>query len=78
MSYSIAPIDGVQPLLAESFLRQQMAIHYQKAVPDLSDEEARDAATATWETDWDEDPEPRTLKSAIDAVNSDLEYWHED
>lgn len=75
---TIAPIEGVAPNIAEAWLRQTMATRYQRRVPDLTDEEARTHATATWESEWETDPRPRTLEAAIEAVDSDLEYWGEE
>jgi hypothetical protein len=71
----VAPIEDVAPVFAESMIRQRMAQRYQRAVPDLTDEEARNAATATWESEWETDPRPRTFEAADEAVDSALEYW---
>lgn len=68
----------VAPNIARAWLIQQMALRYQKAVPDLSHAEANDAAIATWGTDWDADPNPRTLAAANEEVDNDLEYWGDD
>lgn len=75
--YTCAPIDGVEPIFVEAMIRQHMAKRYQMAVPDLTDEEARDAATATWETEWSSYPAPRTIELANEEVDGDLEYWGE-
>jgi hypothetical protein len=37
-----------------------------------------DAAKATWDTDWDDDPKPRTIEAGIEAADSDLAYWVEE
>lgn len=76
--YPTAPIEGVAPVFVESMIRQRMAQRYRRFVPDLTDEEARNSATATWETDWETDPAPRTFEAADEAVDSDLEYWGEE
>jgi len=78
MAVQIEAIDGVDPLFAEAMLRQQMANWYKAAVPDLSDDEAVAAATASWETDWPDDPAPRTFEAAKEVVRDDLAYWNED
>lgn len=72
-----APIDGVEPIFVAAMIRQSMALRYMKAAG-LTLEEATASATATWETEWESDPRPRTIELAAEAVESDLEYWGED
>lgn len=78
LDYPVEPIDGVEPVFVRAMIIQSMAALYQQAVPDLTPEEASAAAIATWETDWPDDPAPRTMFSAREAVSGDLQYWGED
>jgi hypothetical protein len=55
-----------------------MGLRYKKVASYLSDEEAHEAAMATWGTDWSTDPAPRTLDAAYEEVDGDLECWGED
>ena len=83
--YSQFPVDaplGVDPVIFRSQILQSMALQYFEAMGSndakFSMAEAFEAAAATWETEWDDDPAPRTLESARDAVSADLEYWNEE
>ena len=73
----VAPAD-VDPIIYRSQIIQVMAARYQQAVPDLSNEQAHDAAMSTWGTDWDADPEPRTIEASRSEVDADLSYWGEE
>lgn len=75
LDYPVAAPGDVDPRIFRAQLIQTMALRYMRAVPDLSLDEAMESAVATWETDWDDDPAPRTMTAAIEAVDSDLEYW---
>lgn len=78
LDYAVAPPEGIAPVIFRAMLIQTMAFRYRKAVPDLTYDEAYEAAKATWETEWDDHPAPRTLEAAQEAVDSDLAYWTED
>lgn len=72
-----APIDGVDPIFVPHMLKGAMACRYARAA-NIPFDEAVNAANATWETDWETDPEPRTFDHANEAVDFDLAYWEED
>ena len=76
--YPLAPIADVEPIFVRQMMLGAMALTYRSAVPDLTMEEAHDAARATWDTEWPTDPQPRTFDDAVEAVRCDLEYWKED
>ena len=76
--YPVAAPDGVDPVIFRAQILQLMAHRYKGAYPTLTDVEARDAAMATWETDWSTDPAPRTIEAAYDEVDGDLSYWGEE
>jgi hypothetical protein len=78
LDYPVASPADIAPPIFRAMLIQQMALQYMRRVPGLSFEEATESAIATWGTDWDSDPEPRDYDDAIDAVESDLEYWEGD
>lgn len=78
LDYPVAAPEGISPVIFRAQILQNMALRYQQAVSGLDQEEARDAAMATWETDWETDPKPRTLEAANEAVDSDLEHWGDD
>lgn len=80
--YPVAATDGIDPVIFRTQIIQRMALEYHKAM-ESSDEEfnwddAMGAAMATWGTDWPDDPEPRTIEAALEAVSGDLDYWWED
>lgn len=77
MDYPVDAPEGVAPVIFRAQILQSMALRY-KVAASLDDESARDAALATWETDWDSDPLPRTIQGGIDEVDSDLEHWEGD
>lgn len=72
LDYPVAAPVGVEPIIFRAQIIQNMAARYKAAMPDMPDEAARDAAMATWETDWPDDPAPRTLEAAIECVDDDL------
>lgn len=78
LDYPVAAPVGVDPIIFRSQIIQCMAARYQQAAPDLTNEEAHDAAMATWGTDWDIDPEPRTIEASYPEVDADLSYWGEE
>lgn len=78
LDYPVAAPEGVEPIIFRAQLIQLLAMTYKRAVPDLSDEEANEAALATWGTDWPDDPQPRALEAAVEAATEDLAYWGED
>lgn len=75
LEYPCAPIEGVGGRFVPVLLRSSMAARYCAAVPDLTLDQGMDAALATWDTDWDSDPAPRTIEAAIITVDGDLECW---
>lgn len=83
LDYPVAPTEGTHPVIYRAMIIQTMALEYLKAMTFNSDEdftldEGFEAAKATWETEWDSDPAPRTLELGIEAARSDLEYWTEE
>jgi hypothetical protein len=72
-----APIKGVDQIFVPHLLKGAMACRYARAAS-LDYADALDAAVATWETEWETDPEPRTFENANEAVDADLVYWGED
>jgi len=77
IDYPVAAPDGVAPIIFRAQIIQHMMLQYKKAAA-LDDENAMAAAVATWETDWPDDPAPRTLEAAAEVVSEDLAYWEED
>jgi len=75
--YICAPIEGMAPFLVEPLIRQVMAARYQERTG-CSQDEAVMHATATWESEWESDPRPRTIELAKEAVDSDIECWEGD
>lgn len=78
LDYPVAAPADVDPIIFRSQIIQAMAERYQQAVPDLSNEQAHDAAMSTWGTDWDTDPEPRSIEASYPEVDADLSYWGEE
>ena len=72
----------MERVIEDALIIQTMALEYFKAMQGGDDEftldEAFEAALATWGTEWDGDPEPRTLDRGIEAVHQDLVYWGEE
>ena len=77
VDYPMAEIPNVAPAFARQMMLQAMAAEYAKATGDAL-EDMMPAARATWDTDWESDPQPRTIQMAIEAAQSDLENWDED
>ncbi|MCI1143181.1 hypothetical protein MOP88_14120 [Sphingomonas sp. WKB10] len=74
--YPIAPMEGVATIFVRQLLLQAMATEYAKATGE-SIHDMMDAARATWDTDWETDPAPRTIEAAVEAARSDLEHWED-
>lgn len=68
--------------ILDAMIIQTMALEYFKAMQGGDEEftldEAFEAALATWGTEWDDDPAPRTIEAGIEAAQQDLAYWGED
>lgn len=78
-TYPCEPLEGVQAQFVPHILIGAMACRYCRAVgPEMDISEGMDAAMATWETEWDSDPAPRTYAAAMEEVDNDLQYWTED
>ncbi len=78
LDYPVAAPDDVHPRIFRAMLIQHMGLRYMQGVPGIDLENAMEAAVATWETDWDCDPNPRDYNDATDAVDSDLQHWEGD
>jgi hypothetical protein len=72
--YPMAAMEGVEPVFVRQLMLQAMAAEYAKATGD-SIEDMMSSARATWDTDWETDPAPRTVEAAVAAALSDLECW---
>ena len=79
------PVDaptGVDPVIFRAQINQTMAGRYSAAMngsPEpFTQADAYSAAMATWETDWSDDPNPRTIEAALAEVDGDLSYWGEE
>ena len=77
LDYPVAAPDGVEPTILRSQIIQTMGTWFMQAVPGMEREEASTHAMACWETDWPNDPEPRTLDDAKEVVSDELSYWEE-
>lgn len=75
--YPIAPMDDVEPVFVRQMMLQAMAAEYAKATGE-SLEDMMSAARATWDTEWETDPAPRTIEAAISEAQADLECWDEE
>ena len=75
-AYPIAHMEGVSPVFAKQIMLQAMAGEYASATGE-SLEDMMPAARATWDTEWESDPEPRTVAAAVEAAQSDLQHWDE-
>jgi hypothetical protein len=75
--YPVVDMPDVLPIFVRSMILGAMATQYVQAVPDLSLMEGFAAAKATWETDWDGDPAPRTFEAAREEVENDLQCWED-
>ncbi|PZU65264.1 hypothetical protein [Sphingobium sp.] len=82
LDYPVAAPADVDPAIYRAQIIQTMATRYMNHMRDVQPpftmEEAMDAAKATWDTDWDDDPKPRTIEAGIEAADSDLAYWVEE
>lgn len=83
LDYPVAPPENVHPVIYRAQIIQTMGLEYFKAMTFGSDEDftldnGMEAAKATWNTEWESDPEPRTLELGIAAAHSDLEHWVDD
>lgn len=75
-NYPLAKVKGVPDCLVRQTMLQAMA-HVYAVATKCSMHEMMDAARATWDTEWDTDPSPRTIKGAVAAAESDLQHWDE-
>ena len=76
---SCAPVEGLDPMFLPAMLKGAMACRFCRAVgPEMSIDQGMDAAIATWETEWPDDPEPRTFEAAMEAVDDELSCWTEE
>ncbi|MGE8135691.1 hypothetical protein ACQKO5_18960 [Novosphingobium subterraneum] len=83
LDYPVAPPENVHPVIYRAQIIQTMALEYLKAMTfgseeDFTLDEGFEAAKATWDTEWDSDPAPRTLELGIAAARADLEHWVDD
>ncbi len=82
LDYPVAAPADVAPVIFRAQIIQTMATmymtHMKDVEPPFTREEATDAAMATWGTEWDTDPAPRTLEAARNEVSGDLAYWIEE
>lgn len=82
LDYPVANPADIAPIIFRAMILHQMAMQYFNYMRDADEEfslsDAFEAAHATWETDWDIDPAPRTLDAAREEVNNDLAYWVEE
>lgn len=82
LDYPVAPPEGVEPVIYRAMIIQSMAMQFfkymQNAPEAFTMDEAFDAAKAVWETEWPDDPAPRTIESSREAVNDELAYWNEE
>ena len=82
LDYPVAAPDDIAPVIYRAMIIQSMAMQYFKYMQGAPEEFTLDngfeAAKATWETDWPDDPEPRTIEASRDVVNDDLAYWNEE
>ena len=76
--YPVVGIENVEPVFVRQMMLGAMAIRYLRAVPGLELDTAYQAARATGDTDWPDDPAPRTFEASVEVVDDDLAYWSED
>jgi hypothetical protein len=76
--YPVTEIADVDPIFVRQMMLGAMAIRYLRAVPGLELDTAYQAARATWDTDWPDDPAPRTFEASVEVVDDDLAYWGEE
>lgn len=82
LDYPVAAPEGIAPVIYRAMIIQTMALEYIKYMAGtddpLTEDEAFDAAHAAWDTEWPDDPAPRTIEAGIEVANDDLSYWYED
>ena len=82
LDYPVAAPPGVAPTIFRAQIIQTMATQYfnymRGSTEPFSMGEAHDSAMASWDTEWPDDPEPRTLDAAMQVVSDDLSYWGEE
>lgn len=82
LDYPVAAEEGIAPVIYRAMLIQNMALryfNYMKGSPEpYTLDNGFEAARATWDTDWDADPAPRTMDAAMQEVDNELAYWGED
>ena len=80
--YPVAAPSGIDPIIFRSEIISAMAHEYftymQGSEEEFSRANAVEAAIATWDTDWETDPAPRTIEQGILEAGYDLQYWNED
>lgn len=82
LDYPVASPDDIAPVIYRAMIIQAMAMEYMKAMRGAPEEfeltHAFEAARATWETEWEDDPAPRTIEAGLQEAQNDLDYWYED
>lgn len=82
LDYPVAAPEGIAPVIYRAQIIQTMALQYMKHMAGSPEpftlDEAFEAAQATWETEWETDPAPRTLEAGIEEAEGDLQYWFEE
>ena len=84
LDYPVAPPENVHPIIYRAQIIQTMGLEYFKAMVlgsaenNFTLDHGMEAAKATWETEWDSDPQPRTIELGIQAARADLEHWVDD
>lgn len=82
LDYPVAAPPDVAPEIFRAQIIQTMALEYMSHMRGSPEPftmgEAHDAAMATWETDWEFDPAPRTIEAGITEARNDLSYWNEE
>lgn len=82
LDYPVAAPDDIAPVIYRAMIIQAMAMEYMKAMRSSPEpfemSNAFEAAQATWETEWDDDPAPRTIEAGLQEAQNDLDYWYED
>ena len=80
--YPVAPPNGVDETIFRHQILQAMALQYfnymRGAPEEFTMAEGLDAAHASWDIEWPDDPAPRTLEAAMQVVSDDLSYWNEE
>lgn len=80
--YPVEAPAGVDETIFRHQILHNMALQYFNYMRGAPEEftmvQVFEAALATWDTDWPDDPNPRTLEAARDVVDDDLSYWNEE